>query len=512
MEDLQAADPRTIGPYRTLSRIGTGGMGVVFLVVDESGSRFALKLLRPEFADDAGFRQRFRREVEAAQRVGGVYNARYLDADLDSSHPYLVTEYIEGGSLLDFVTEHGPLVGDQLIGLAVGLAEALVAMNAAGVVHRDLKPSNVLMAPNGPKVVDFGISLATDGTNLTQTGGVIGSPGWMAPEQALGRPTTAAVDVFSWGARIAFAATGRSPFGAGRPEAVLFRVVHEAADLEGVDQRLRPLVEQALTKDPARRPTADSLLLETVRISARGAALSGRPESMATQFLDHTWHQDPPLPVSEAQPRKRVRSGWILAAALILLAGAGGLGIGYLSHSSSKADSGQSGRSASHVAQTTTTATAPAAATTTTPTVAPTTTAPSTPSDINGVFNFDAASQTVGQLGYNVVSSPNSQEVAPGALNALIGQCATSGTGYCKHAFFFVGSKYIGTDTSAIDIAVELLWQTGDTVALSYPLYAPSDPNCCPTSGSRLVRFQWVGSSLTPLDPLPSNPNSTTGQ
>ena len=133
MEPLQAADPRTIGPYRVLSRIGTGGMGVVFLVVDESGSRFALKLLRPEFVDNAGFRLRFRREVEAAQRVGGVYNARYLDADLDSSHPYLVTEYVEGGSLLDFVTEHGPLEGDQLIGLAVGLAEALVAMNAAGV-------------------------------------------------------------------------------------------------------------------------------------------------------------------------------------------------------------------------------------------------------------------------------------------------------------------------------------------------------------------------------------------
>jgi len=170
MEDLQAADPRTIGPYRALSRVGTGGMGVVFLVENESGSRFALKLLRPELADDVGFRSRFRREVEAARRVGGVCNARYLDADLDSEHPYLVTEYVEGGSLLEFVSEHGPLAGDQLIGLAVGLAEALVAMNAAGVVHRDLKPSNVLMAPTGPKVVDFGVAHATDGTALTQTG------------------------------------------------------------------------------------------------------------------------------------------------------------------------------------------------------------------------------------------------------------------------------------------------------------------------------------------------------
>jgi len=510
MEDLQAADPRTIGPYRVLSRVGTGGMGVVFLVENESGSRFALKLLRPELADDAGFRSRFRREVEAAQKVGGVYNARYLDADLDSHHPYLVTEYVEGGSLQDFVSKNGPLVGDQLIGLAVGLAEAMVAMDAAGVIHRDLKPSNVLMAASGPKVVDFGISLAADGTNLTQTGGVIGSPGWMAPEQALGRPTTAAVDVFSWGATVAFASTGRSPFGDGRAEAVLFRVVHEDPELSGVDQRLRPLVDQALAKDPASRPTADHLLLETVRISARGAVLSGRPESIATQFLDHTWHQDPSLSVDDVQPKKRGRSGWIVAAVLVLLAGAGGIGIGYLSHSSNKADSGQSGKSASQTAPTTT-STIPAA-TTTTSTLAPATTDTSTPSDINGVFDFDAASQTVSQMGYTVVSSPNSQETAPGALNALIGQCASSGTGYCKHAFFFVGSKYIGTDTSDIDIAVELSWQTSDTVALSYPLYAPSDPHCCPTAGSRLVRFHWDGSVLTPLDPLPSNPNSTTGQ
>jgi eukaryotic-like serine/threonine-protein kinase len=128
-------------------------MGVVFLVEDQSGHRYALKLLRPELADDAGLRARFRREVEAAQRVGGVYNARYLDADLDSSHPYLVTEYVDGGSLFDFVGTYGPLSGDRLIGLAVGLAEALVAMSAAGVIHRDLKPSNVLMAANGPKVI-----------------------------------------------------------------------------------------------------------------------------------------------------------------------------------------------------------------------------------------------------------------------------------------------------------------------------------------------------------------------
>ncbi len=256
MAELQASDPRIIGAYRPLSRLGAGGMGVVYLVQDSSGRQLALKLLRPELADDSGFRSRFRREVEAARRVGGICNARYLDADLESDHPYLVTEYVDGGSLLDFVTTHGPLQGDQLIGLAVGLAEALVAMNAVGVIHRDLKPSNVLMAASGPKVVDFGISHAADGTVLTQTGSVVGSPGWMAPEQALGHGTTPAIDVFSWGSTVAFASTGRSPFGEGRPDAILYRVVHETPDLEGIDPRLQRLVTRALEKDPGAGPSA----------------------------------------------------------------------------------------------------------------------------------------------------------------------------------------------------------------------------------------------------------------
>ena len=241
MADLQASDPERIGPYRLLSRIGVGGMGVVYLAIDSSGQRVALKLIRSELVDDVGFRGRFRREVEAAQRVGGICNARYIDADLDSDHPYLVTDYVEGGNLLDFVAVNGPLQGDQLIGLAVGLAEALVAMGGVGVIHRDLKPTNVLMSPSGPKVVDFGISHAADGTALTLTGSIVGSPGWMAPEQALGNGTTAAIDVFAWGATVAFASTGRSPFGEGRPDAVLYRVVHEAPDLEGLDPRLSRL-------------------------------------------------------------------------------------------------------------------------------------------------------------------------------------------------------------------------------------------------------------------------------
>jgi serine/threonine protein kinase len=324
MADLQASDPREVGPYRLLSRIGVGGMGVVYLAVDGSGQRVALKLIRTESVGDVGFRGRFRREVEAAQRVGGICNARYIDADLDSDHPYLVTDYVEGGNLLDFVSANGPVAGDQLIGLAVGLAEGLVAMGAVGVFHRDLKPTNVLMSPSGPKVVDFGISHAADGTAITLTGNIVGSPGWMAPEQALGKGTTAAVDVFAWGATVAFASTGRSPFGEGRPDAVLYRIVHEAPDLEGLDPRLGPSVTRALQKDPLARPTADQLLVDLVKTAMAGSLPLGGSIAMATVVLDRTWHQGLPDstdvgPVPHSPDRRR-RRGWIAVAAFVLIA------------------------------------------------------------------------------------------------------------------------------------------------------------------------------------------------
>jgi serine/threonine protein kinase len=250
MEDLRPSDPENIGPYRLVGRIGAGGMGVVYLAQDDNGTRVALKLIRDELAQDPSFRARFAREVRAGRRVGGMCTARYLAADLDSEHPYLVTEYVAGGNLLDFVRANGPLEGERLVGLAVGLAEGLVAMGAAGVIHRDLKPSNVLMADHGPKVVDFGISHAADGTSLTQTGAVVGSPSWMAPEQAQGRDCGPSVDVFSWGATVAFAATGRQPFGEGRPEAVVYRVVHEEPDLDGIDPRLAPRAERSFRWRP----------------------------------------------------------------------------------------------------------------------------------------------------------------------------------------------------------------------------------------------------------------------
>jgi hypothetical protein len=344
MEDLHASDPRTVGPYRILRRIGTGGMGVVYLAEDTSGRQVALKLLRPELADDAGFRARFRREVEAGQRVGGICTARHVDADLESEHPYLATEYVAGGNLYEYVTAHGPLQGEQLVGLAVGLAEALVAMNAVGVIHRDLKPSNVLMAPTGPKVVDFGISHAADGTALTQTGNVMGSPGWMAPEQALGHGTTEAIDVFSWGATVAFAATGRSPFGEGRPEAILYRVVHEQPDLNGLDPRLWNPVVSALQKDPALRPPPDRLLVELVRTAMAGGIPPGGSIAMTTAVLDQTWFR-PPAP-SMPVPQEKTKRGrvWLAVAAFVLVAGAIAGGVFALSHETPKTGSAAQGQ------------------------------------------------------------------------------------------------------------------------------------------------------------------------
>ncbi len=332
MIELQPGDPERIGDYRLLARLGAGGMGVVYLASDRSGRQVALKLVREELAADAGFRARFAREVNAGRRVGGVCTAHFLDADVDSARPYLVSEYVPGGNLAAYVAAHGPLDGDPLIGLAVGLAEGLVAMGAAGVIHRDLKPSNVVMGEHGPKIIDFGITMATDGTSLTQSGAVVGSPSWMAPEQAQGREVTAAVDVFSWGATVAYAATGRHPFGEGRPDAVLYRVVHEEPDLTGMDPHLVPLVRSALTKDPAGRPRPEALLLAVVTSAAPGATSRQRPVSAseATDVIERTWT----LPNSgKGSGRGRGRQ-LALAAATLLVVLAFIAGALYIAHAS----------------------------------------------------------------------------------------------------------------------------------------------------------------------------------
>ena len=237
-------------------------MGRVYLGRSPGGRLIAIKLIRPELADNADFRRRFAREVTAAKTVGGMYTATVVDADPEATAPWLVTAYIDGSSLADVVATHGPLPADSVLQLAAALAEGLCAIHAAGLVHRDLKPTNVLLAGDGPRIIDFGISRAMDATGMTMTGLVVGSPGFMSPEQAEGREVGAPSDVFSLGALLAFSATGEGPFGEGSTPALIYRVVHGAPDTSRLPEQVRPLIERCLSKDPQQRPTSEQILDE----------------------------------------------------------------------------------------------------------------------------------------------------------------------------------------------------------------------------------------------------------
>ena len=252
MEPLTRDDPAEIGGYRLRARLGAGGMGRVYLASTPGGRRVALKVVRPELGDDADFRARFRQEIEAAQRVRGLYTAELLNADPAATPPWLVTAYVPGPSLQQAVADHGPMPQETVILLIAGVAEALQAIHSAGVVHRDLKPSNVLLAPDGPRVIDFGIARAAEATNLTQSGMAVGSPQFMAPEQIRGLAITPAIDVFALGAVAAFALLGLPPFGEGQVAALMYRVLNEPPRLTGCSGPLRTLIERCLAKEPAR--------------------------------------------------------------------------------------------------------------------------------------------------------------------------------------------------------------------------------------------------------------------
>ena len=272
---LQPADPQLIGPYQLLGRLGAGGMGRVFLGMSAAGRPVAVKIVHAELAADPEFRARFGSEVAAARKVSGLFTALVVDADVDAPVPWLATAYVAGPSLSEAVKSRGPLTAGSLLALAAGLAKSLTAIHAAGVVHGDLKPSNVLLALDGPRVIDFGISQAAEATPLARAGLVVGTPSFMSPEQATGKEVGPLSDVFSLGAVLAFAATGRKPFGAGPPAAVLERVVGGTADLKGAPAEVRPLIERCLAKDPGRRPTAAELL---AGVTAAQSAMEPRPE------------------------------------------------------------------------------------------------------------------------------------------------------------------------------------------------------------------------------------------
>ncbi|GAA1271451.1 hypothetical protein GCM10009665_69580 [Kitasatospora nipponensis] len=281
MELLGAGDPRRIGPYVLMGRLGAGGMGAVYLGRSAGGRTVAVKVVRPGLSQDPGFRDRFRREVHAARRVSGAFTAPVVDADPQAETPWMATAFVVGVSLHQAVTRHGPLPEGTARTLAAGLAEALVEVHHAQLIHRDLKPANVLLALDGPHVIDFGISQAADGTALTTGGAVIGSAPYMSPEQALGHELTAASDVFSLGATLAFATSGRNLFGDGASAAVLFRVVNTAPDLNAIPASLRELVAACLAKDPAHRPTPRQVIEFVSREGRTGPTANWLPPAVA---------------------------------------------------------------------------------------------------------------------------------------------------------------------------------------------------------------------------------------
>ncbi|QKZ19546.1 serine/threonine-protein kinase [Streptomyces chartreusis] len=270
MQPLGVDEPTVVGPYRLLGRLGSGGMGRVYLGRSAGGRTVAVKIVHPHFALDEEFRARFRREVEAARRVGGAWTAPVLDADPEAPVPWVATAYAAGPSLTSAVADSGALPPPSVRALGAGLAEALAAVHELGLVHRDVKPSNVLLTLDGPLLIDFGIARAMDGTaSLTSTGVSIGSPGYMSPEQILGKGATGAADVFSLGAVLAYAATGEPPFSGDSSAALLYKVVHEEPELDALDDELRELVAACLVKDPGARPAPGEVAR---RLAPQGAA------------------------------------------------------------------------------------------------------------------------------------------------------------------------------------------------------------------------------------------------
>ncbi|MER5222157.1 protein kinase domain-containing protein [Streptomyces flaveus] len=289
METLQPDDPRELGSYRLLRRLGVGGMGRVYLARSPGGRTVAVKVVRPELAADADFRRRFQHEVEIARAVSGRYTAPVVDAAPDASLPWLATSYVLGPDLTDVVEAHGALPEHTVRALGAGLAAALQEIHAAGLIHRDLKPSNVLLAADGPRVIDFGIARAVDGNRMTQTGVVVGSPGYMPPEQALGQDVGTAGDVFSLGAVLAFAATGRNVFGEGAAShaAMLYQVVHGEPDLTGIPQSLLGLIRACLLKDPAQRPAPAEIVGALAPGGVEGLLTNWLPSAVASTIATH---------------------------------------------------------------------------------------------------------------------------------------------------------------------------------------------------------------------------------
>lgn len=316
---LEPGDPDRIGRYRLLRRLGEGGMGLVYLGASPAGRAVAIKVVRPELAGDLDFRARFRGEVEAAQKVSGAFTSPVVEADPDGTVPWLAIAYVNGLSLKETIERYGPMPEPLLRTLGAGLGEALIAIHEAGLLHRDLKPANILLAKDGPKVIDFGISKAADTATLTTEGQFIGSPGYMSPEQIHGTRLTPAADVFAYGAVLAFAATGRPPFGKDAVPTIIHRTLHEEPDLRGVPASLAQMVTACLSRDPDRRPPAKLLL---ALLAAQPVTPGWLPDGMGDELRqrEETLVLDLRA-LDRARTRRRLLVGGAAAAGLAAIGG-----------------------------------------------------------------------------------------------------------------------------------------------------------------------------------------------
>ncbi|RSM40134.1 serine/threonine protein kinase [Actinoplanes sp. ATCC 53533] len=354
---LRPGDPRRLGGYQLLSRLGEGGMGTVFLAEDEeSGRLVAVKAIRPEYADEDEFRARFRSEVNRARQVPPFCTAEVLDADPEHTTPYLVVEFVDGPSLAEVVQEQGPLTAGNLHSVAIGVATALAAIHGAGVIHRDLKPRNVLFSLGTPKVIDFGIARAFEATSQhTRTDQMVGTVAYMAPERfdSDSRGVTAAADVFAWGAVVAYAGTGRTPFAADSPAATAARILTQPPEVSGLPRPLRDLVTLALAKEPRDRPSAHELL--ELLLSAgpqESLTLAQRPElRQAAEAAQHSGRHstggrrrtrtDPAGPPRRRRRLIRLPVAGLAALTALALAGAGIYGLSTADSDGGAAPAGQ---------------------------------------------------------------------------------------------------------------------------------------------------------------------------
>ncbi|MEW2288319.1 protein kinase [Streptomyces sp. NPDC047841] len=355
MQPARPGDPSRVGPYRIIGRLGSGGMGTVHAGLTADGLRVAVKVIHPAQAEDPEFRARFRREVQMSARVQGPCLVPLLAADPEADAPWLATAYAPGPTLNQYLAGHGPLTGGTLYAFATGTAQALAAVHEAGVVHRDVKPQNIILTPAGPRVLDFGIARAADGTSVTRTGVMTGTPGWISPEYYRTGAAGPEGDMFAWGALVAYAATGRLPFGTGAPDVVAFRVMSGDPDLDGVPEELREVVESALSKEPADRISAASAAQECSRLLASQATQvlagdDGPAPTRAGELVTAVWEiptvDDPAWHAPSPPSRRRTVTTVLVAAAVI-----GALAGGALAFPAAFPDDGDRGGARDAVAQ-----------------------------------------------------------------------------------------------------------------------------------------------------------------